>query len=238
MRTSHLLTSLTVLVLLGAACATETNAPDDTQEKPEEKTAATSEVVDGEIPDVDVAPQTATRGTQRLPIDSLEASIPVVAGNHITGYPITWMAGNDEALADGVYGSVLGRPDYNTVTEENSAPSSLYVKFMRDMARDVCTRIAKSDVQYANFSDTTLWRFAPVDGSASDAQINENLRYLVLRFLGMRLAAGDPYISKLQAIFDAEDDSVIPEWAGVHADVEGWRSVCIGLLESPAFHID
>lgn len=234
MRASRLSVTFAVLVLLGVACATETSKTVGAPETRE----ATREIGESETPDIDVAPLTATRGTQRLPLASLEASIPAVAGSHITGYPITWKAGNEEALADDVYGSVLGRPDYITVTEENSAPSSLYVKFMRDMARDVCTRIAKSDVQRENYSDTTLWRFAPVDDSASDEQINENLRYLILRFLGMRLEADDAYIGKLRAIFDADGDAIIPEWAGVHAAVEGWRSVCIALLESPAFHID
>lgn len=235
MRASRLSVWFAALVLLGVACATtDPLSPEVT----EDDIGANPEVVEGETPGIDVAPLTATRGTQRLTVDSLEASIPAVAGDHITGYPITWKAGNDEALSDDVYGRVLGRPDYITVTEENAAPSSLYVKFMRDMARDVCTRIAKSDVQHQTFSDTTLWRFAPADGSASDEQINENLRYLVLRFLGMRLEADDPYIAKLRGIFDADGDDVIPEWAGVQADVEGWRSVCIALLESPAFHID
>ena len=143
----------------------------------------------------------------------------------------------NEALADNVFGAVLGRPDYISVTEEATAPSSLYVKFMRDMSRNVCSQIASSDDLRSDFSKTTLWRFAPVDGSASEEQINENLRYLTLRFLGMRLAADDPYIIKLRAVFDAA--RVAPEgWGGAKGDSEGWRTVCIGLLESPAFHID
>ena len=105
MRASRLSVWFAALVLLGVACATtDPLSPEVT----EDDIGANPEVVEGETPGIDVAPLTATRGTQRLTVDSLEASIPAVAGDHITGYPITWKAGNDEALSDDVYGRVLG----------------------------------------------------------------------------------------------------------------------------------
>jgi hypothetical protein len=237
MKISLLATTLVSMTLLAAACATETTTPAPPVANDSHIEANRESVT--EVGDVNSTTTIeATRGVQRMPITILEASIPIVAGSHVAGGAITWKDGKGEALADNVFGAVLGRPDYITVTEENPAPSSLYVKFMRDMARDVCTRIVSSDTQRAAFGDTTLWRFAPVDGSASDEQINENLRYLVLRFLGMRLDSDDAYITQLRAVFDAGRDIPGGEWAGVEADTEGWRSVCIGLLESPAFHID
>jgi hypothetical protein len=228
-----LLAGLSVL----AACATETTSapsspPSDSQVKADRENV-------GDIGDVSTQTAlSATRAVQRMPIAVLEASIPVVAGSDIKGPSITWKEGNNEALADNIYGAVLGRPDFITVTEENSAPSSLYVKFMRDMARNVCSQISTSDHQRSSYSETTLWRFAPIDGSVTPEQINENLRYLTLRFLGMRLTTDDPYIEKLRAVFEAGRETSNQGWAGLHGDAEGWRTVCIGLLESPAFHID
>jgi hypothetical protein len=175
----------------------------------------------------------ATRAVRRLPIDVLQASLPIVAGNDATGAPVQWRVGDQDALSDDVFGKVLGRPDYVAATEESRAPSSLYVKFVGDMARDVCHQRAQNDLK---MDEPTLWRFAPVDGSATDVQITDNLRYLVLRFLGMRLDAEDPYIAKLRKVFDAGRATVQDEWAGGLPDVEGWRGVCIGLFESPAFH--
>jgi len=228
-----LLASLSVM----AACATDTTS--NPTEPPIDSQVNADREDTGDI--ADLGTQTtigATRNVQRMPIAVLEASIPVVAGTHVTGPPISWKEGNNEALADNVYGAVLGRPDFIAVTEENTAPSSLYVKFMRDMARNVCSQISTSDQQRSSYSETTLWRFAPIDGSATPDQINENLRYLALRFLGMRMTADDPYIARLNSVFEAGRDTSNQGWAGLHGDAEGWRTVCIGLLESPAFHID
>ncbi len=220
-----------------AACATDTTSmppepPSDSQVKADRENT-------GDIGDLGTQTSLSpTRNVQRMPIAVLEASIPVVAGAHVAGPAITWMESKGEALADNVYGAVLGRPDFIAVTEENAAPSSLYVKFMRDMARNVCSQISTSDQQRPSYSETTLWRFAPIDGSATTEQIDENLRYLALRFLGMRLTADDPYIARLRTVFEAGRDTSNQGWAGLHGDAEGWRTVCIGLLESPAFHID
>ena len=197
-----------VAIALGACATSEQAAP--TPPPPSEP----SQTVDAQRETADEVAEVgsqktlfATRAVQRMPIEILEASIPVVAGKDVNGSDIIWKDGNNAALADNIYGAVLGRPDYVTVTEENPAPSSLYVKFMRDMARDVCTRIADNDTKRVNYTDATLWRFAPTDGTASEEQINENLRYLTLRFLGMRLTSEDPYIAQLRAVFNAGRES-------------------------------
>ena len=136
------------------------------------------------------------------------------------------------------FGAVLGRPDYIERTEENPASSSLYLKFMRDMARDVCSQMVKADIDRGQLATHTLWRFAPVDGTATEEQITENLQYLILRFLGMKVDAAHSMVADYRVVFDAGLSSVGGEASVVEAQREGWRGVCIGLFESPLFHID
>lgn len=221
-----------------AACVTTTGSDEVPAELPGKSDAERADA--GQVGGIDdTATLASSRGVARMPVEVLEASIKVVAGADVKGQPIQWSVNNAPALDHDVYGAVLGRPDYVTVTAENPTPSSLYVKFIRDMSRRVCSDIATSDAQRGTYGDTTLWRFAPVDGSASEEQIDENMRYLTLRFLGMRLATGDDYLKQLRTVFDAgRAGSPKAGWFEGKPDAEGWRSVCIALYESPAFHID
>jgi len=191
----------------------------------------------GNTPPVDSPEELVpARWARRMQVDRLQASIPIVAGNDIEGNPIIWRVNGKDALGDDVFGQILGRPDYVLSTAENPAPSSLYLKFMRDMARDVCSQIVASDLQREQ--DHTLWRYAPIDGSASDEQVSDNLRYLAHRWLGLRLSADEPLIADLRVVFDAGTQSLAVDAKSPTAQAEGWRGVCIALFESPTFHLD
>lgn len=180
-----------------------------------------------------------TRYSQRIALDVLQASIPIVAGNDVTGEPIRWRVNGQDALDDEVFGQTLGRPDFVSVSNENPAPSSLYVKFVRDMSQDVCDQMVKNDLLRSSSDPATLWRLTPIDGSATSEQINENIAYLNLRFTGMRVATTDPVITALRVVFDAGEQSASGDnWSGAKPAAEGWRAVCLALFESGAFHID
>ena len=132
----------------------------------------------------------------------------------------------------------MARPDYVRVTEEDPAPSSLYVKFVQDMARDVCDQIVEVDLQRDPGDTPTLWPHAPVDGSATDDQLDENVRYMVMRWLGI---SAEPDSTLVEALVKLHGDTVAaipnPDLSDVPVDAEGWRSVCIALFEDPAFHL-
>jgi hypothetical protein len=180
-----------------------------------------------------------TRWSSRLTIDRLEAAIRQVAGNDASGNPIEWRVNGVPALNDSVFGKVLGRPDYVNSSSEDKAPSSLYLKFMRDMARDVCSQMVAADLQRAPGVVRTLWRFVRIEeGPAEDIKVTQNLQYLLLRFLGMRLAADHPLIANYRTVYEAGLKSSGQAKETLAAQSEGWRGVCIGLLESPLFHID
>lgn len=181
----------------------------------------------------------ARRGVQRMRIDTLQASMTRVAGTDVYGNPIRWMYNGNDGFSDAAFGKTLGRPDYQTATDESSVPNALYLKFVGDAARDICTTMAKNDQKRADPKTRALFPRAPVDGTATDAQIGDNLAYLALRFLGLRLDATDPMLPALRKVYDAGVGAVaMPSGGELSPAAEGWRGVCVALFESPLFHND
>jgi hypothetical protein len=184
-------------------------------------------------PPLELPPE--SRATKRLTVDMLEASLPIVAGVDGAGNAITWTikrGGNTQvaALGDSALGKTLGRPDYAQITEEPALPTPLYAKFMDDMARDVCGKMVAADAALGESGARTLARLASLTDATDLTAIRANLRYLMLRFLGQKLADGDDdAVAPLLTLFQAAS-------AGSDGKA-GWTAVCVGLLTSPAFHI-
>ncbi|MEZ4311762.1 MAG: hypothetical protein R3F14_27340 [Polyangiaceae bacterium] len=192
------------------------------------------------IPGFDSDADTRTSELRRLKLDMLQQSVPVIAGNDAAGNPIFWKVKISGVTVDGLsdkgYGKVLGRPDYIDVTTEQTAPSSLYMKLVRDMAQNVCDQMVKADIARAPEEERTLWRKAPIDGTATDAQVGENLAYLYLRFTGYRVEPTDPAVADLRQVYD----DAVAGYEGMDppAPAEGWRAVCVALFEDPALHLE
>lgn len=178
-----------------------------------------------------------SRAVRRMRIDTLQAAMTKVAGADVYGAPIEWKVNGKNGFSDAAFGKALGRPDFQSSTEESGVSSSLYLKFVGDAARDICTQMAKNDQIRADAATRVLFPKSPVDVIATDAQITENLQYLVLRFLGLRLEAADPMIVNLRGVYDAGVETAIPG-AQITPAAEGWRGVCVALFESPLFHND
>jgi hypothetical protein len=178
-------------------------------------------------------------GVRRMRLDTLQAAMSRVAGTDLAGQPIRWNVNGQDGFSDAAFGATLGRPNYRTSTEESRVSNALYLKFVGDAARDVCTQMAKADGKRTDPTKRALFPKAPVDGTATDAQISDNLATLILRFLGLRVAADDPMIPALRAVYDAGVASVaVPGGGDLSPAAEGWRSVCVTLFESPLFHND
>ena len=171
-----------------------------------------------------------------MKIDTLQAAMTKVAGKDVFGNPIEWRFNNQNGFADGAFGKALGRPDFQQSTTEATVSSALYLKFVGDAARDICSQMAKNDQLRSDPATRALFPKAPIDG-ATDAQITANLQYLVLRFLGLRIAEDDAMIAPLRGVYDA-GVSVAVEGAEIKPAAEGWRGVCVALFESPLFHND
>lgn len=179
------------------------------------------------------------RGVRRMRIDTLQAAMAKIAGKDVYGNPIIWNVSGKDGFSDAAFGKALGRPDFQSSTDESSVSNALYLKFVGDAARDVCTQMAKNDLKRADATTRVLFPKAPVDGTATDPQIMDNLQYLVLRFLGLRLETTDHLITNLRGVYDA-GVAVVPSTNGgeLTAAAEGYRGVCVALFESPLFHND
>ncbi len=160
----------------------------------------------------------ASSRMRRVSLFQLKNSIATVLGNDENGKPITWIVSNKEGFT--TYGPTLGEADYITLTEDDLEPSALYLKFVTDAARDACNRALDADAKRTESSDRVLLRYAD--------SVDENLRYLKLRFHGIKVQPSDlASIAPLRRLFDAVGDPVR----------QGWHAVCVALLTDPEFHL-
>lgn len=172
-------------------------------------------------------------GTQRLSIRQLATTLPIVLGGN------TWMT-NSTTQGFTSRAATLGEPDYINEVEENLEPSALFMKFMGDAARDGCTRTANADAALAANS-RVLMRFVSLTDTVTSNRtaVDENLRYLKLRFHGVKVQPADTTtIEALRTVFD----SAVRGAAGANTPTaahvkEGWRTVCVALLTAPEYHL-
>jgi hypothetical protein len=172
-----------------------------------------------------------------MTIEMLRNTVDLVAGTDEKGQQIRWTFKKGpkviDALSDKGLAKTLGKPDYISTTEEPAEPTALYLKFMDDMARDLCQKMIAADLKKTDQSTRTLIRFSALEEYQDAASINENLRYLKLRFHGERVADEDlASIAPLKTLFDAAAAAAMSQPAR-----DGWNAVCVGLFLSPEFHL-
>lgn len=171
-------------------------------------------------------------GVQRLTVRQLAQSLPIVLGGN------TWMIGTTNGF--NARSATLGEPDYINVVDENLEASSLYQKFMGDMARDGCTRTANADAALAQNSRVLMRFVALTDTVTSNRNgVDANLRYLKLRFHGVKVADTETApLDGLRTVFEAAVRGAAGTNTPTAAHVkEGWRAVCVSLLTAPEYHL-
>jgi hypothetical protein len=179
----------------------------------------------------------AAKRTNRLSLQQLRETLPVVMGTDVDGAPITWRFSSTRDGLD-VFAGALGEPDYIQSTDENLEPSPMYLKLMDDLARHVCDRALAADAAREGPASRVLMRHvALVDTAASNPTgVDENLRYLLLRFHGTHLpASDDAALAPWRGLFAAATSG--SGLTGAAAVKEGWRAVCVALLTAPEFHL-
>jgi len=189
-------------------------------------------------PPIDLPPE--SRSTKRMTVDMLANSLPVVAGKNAAGDDITWKVEAFgqvyTALEQKVLGGTLGKPDYVSTTAESTDPSMLYVKFMDDMARDVCFQMISADLAKTDAEERVLVPLSSLDKVGDEESVYANLRYLKLRFHGVKVSDEDTEsIALLKTLFDTVAENT--EGNGKERSLEAWKTVCIGLFLSPEFHV-
>jgi hypothetical protein len=178
-------------------------------------------------------------GARRISVEQLRRSLPVVLGNDAQGAPITWKVGSKNGLDDNA--DTLGEADYVNTTEDNLEPAPLYLKFIDDAARDVCTRALAADATRTDPALRVILRHVDKTDTVQSAatQVDQNLRYLKLRFHGVKIADTDTTsLAPLRTLFDqAVTKAAAGEMPTASQVSSGWHLVCVALLTAPEFHI-
>lgn len=187
----------------------------------------------------EVSPSALVRPShsRRLTIPQLRATLPAVLGTQPDGGALTWMNGSSQGLTQ--FSGALGEADFLALTEDNLEPSTLYLKFMDDMARDVCNRALTSDRAQPSADRRVLTRYVSATDTVATqpAKIDENLTYLKLRFHGLQVQA-PAELDSLRTLFTTVTLAAAKGTAVDANDVqEGWRAVCVALLTAPEFHL-
>ena len=179
-----------------------------------------------------IATGPSSADAQRLTVRQLAQSLPVVLGGN------TWMVGTANGFNS--RSATLGEADYLGVVDENLEASSLYQKFMGDAARDGCTRAANADAALAANARVLMRMGSLTDTVTTNATaVDANLRYLKLRFHGVKVASTDSAsLAGLRTVFTDAVRGAAGAGTPTQAHVkEGWRAVCVALLTAPEYHL-
>ncbi len=209
-------------------------------------------VVPNAPPDA-VAPTVVVgRSLRRLNADQIRASLVTLTGFAYTGQAVvrdpdspTGYSQKEDADLLEFSAAALGRPDYDFTVRENLTPGVSFSKFVEDAARSVCGKLAKAEVaDRLPLAPARLLITASADDTLenNEAKIRENLVIVVHRFWGLLLSTDHEDISALVSVFRSAADA--PQWkdSSDHvrqkgASEDGWRSVCIALVNDPQFFV-
>ena len=234
----RLLLALSASALIATGCSKISSG--NSQQGPTVDMSGNNPALPFDHPPVNVPPTITSASAQRLSIAQLRGTLPVALGNNLDGSAVTWLYPNNQPGLT-VVATTLGEPDYIETTEEDLSASPLYLKFMDDAARDACNRALTADYSRSSPSQRALVRHADTADTASTnaAGIDKNLRYLKLRFHGVKMADDDEAsIAPLRNLFTRGVQASAGTRPPTVNDVkEGWRVVCVALVTAPEFHI-
>lgn len=202
-----------------------------------------------EVPLGDVASgnERIGRAGRRLNVDQLRASLLAATG-------FTWVASRRVSDPDSPAGSTqlpdadmlealaatLGRPDYVTSTNASVDPAVTFAKLANDASRMACRASLESDLAHPGTRRLLVFA-APNDSLASNpGAIKKNLSHLALRFWGRTVKPDDPQLAPLVTLFERASTAKPSTDAngaarGAATAVDGWRAVCIALVNDPQF---
>jgi hypothetical protein len=173
----------------------------------------------GIAPDLESEAGSETRQTRRITIDQLRRSIPDLFGGE------TWTVsrGRTESQAFDVLARTLGEADYNEVTESVTDPSPLFLKFMDDMAAQMCSKAIEHDLSEPDAIARWVVR--------NPNDLDETLRFLRLKFHGIYVAedasTDSDGLEDLRQLFsDIESDTDVND---------AWVGLCMAVVTAPEF---
>lgn len=176
---------------------------------------------------------TVTRERRRMDIDQLDAALRNVTGG------LYWVKPGDSsktnqfvALAD-----TLGKPDYIEITQEDVAPTSLFLKFLDDAARAICSDLLKAEETREERVFVTPASFAD---AATSPNIDLTLRRVLLRFHGNKIkdtdtSTIDTWHQLYAKVVDLDTEANPTANAESHSKA-AWNAVCVGLITHSDFY--
>lgn len=172
-------------------------------------------------------PEVAPRSRRRMDLDQLDAALRQVSG----GIGWTEQRGNTQVNLFVELAATLGKPDFAQRTEEDLVPTAMFQKFLDDAARSVCLELMRQDTDRPTAQRTFFMEAAPEDTPSNNREaVDRNIRALLLRFHGHRLAAQDPQLERWTWLLRrAEHTGIAPPLA--------WRALCVGLITHPDFYL-
>ena len=206
MRMSALIFFAACAVLPASGCSEGGDNP-GTQNVADWGTLNTSDAGVGRI-----VPRTG-RSAQRLSVDQLRRSVESLFDG------IHWLVGKRDGFE--VFSSTLGEADYIDTTQDSREVSSLFMKFIDDMAGNVCGQAIARDLTLLDTSSTSFVRF-PKD-------VERSLRFALLKFHAIAASPDDRQaVAPLRTLFDA----ALKE---TESSAQAWEAVCFAVLTAPEF---
>lgn len=153
-----------------------------------------------------------SRGPRRMSVEQVERAIEV-AGNLPRG---SVQIPPNLALT-------LGEPDYLAVTEVSLETSPLFLKFMVDLGGFLCT-----DTDTPGLASADMARPVEERVFTRYETLDENLRYVMLRWTGIEGENAAPYVERLTRVYESAA-------ASARGEVAGWEAVCMTVFTSPEF---
>jgi hypothetical protein len=170
----------------------------------------------------------AARARHRMDVDQLDESLFVATG-------LRWEVSGTNQLTR--FRSTLGVPNFSTSTHEDLEVSPLFLKFVDDAARSVCTRLLDQETA-DGATDRVFLVHADVEDRlpADEAAIDENLAMLLARFHGRVVEPGSEELDPWRSLWSSSLALTRDAMTGEDDAEVAWRTVCVALVDHPDFY--
>jgi hypothetical protein len=169
-----------------------------------------------------VAPQ--SRSPRRISVKQMRAAI-----DRIFGFP--WEQTESGTTKDMMTELALafGQPNFMDVTQEDLSTSPLFVKFLNDGARTLCTARTALDMAGVTHLGQTLVHGVGAEDTfeSKPALMEAALKRVLLVFWGRRVEGAE--LARWQQLFEQAAQS------GGSSEL-GWRTVCVAAMTHPWFY--
>jgi len=168
------------------------------------------------------------RARHRMDVDQLDQSLFVATG-------LRWEVSGTNQLTR--FRSTLGVPNYATSTHEDLEVSPLFLKFVDDAARSICTRLLDRETADGAMDRVFLVHTDVEDRlSADQAAIDQNLAMLLGRFHGRRVEPGSEELDPWRSLWSSSLALTRDGMTGEDDAEVAWRTVCVALIDHPDFY--